>query len=112
MLVSPMVTQVWMAMATEFPVTASAHTRHVAAHGGTQQAIYGSPLNRGLRGGGGLMHKAIYLNVLLHVESTKNSPLDSKAALSEVEQLIRAIHANPGLSIEVKRVRFENMANL
>ena len=59
------------------------------------------------------MHKAIYLNILTHVQSTKNRPLDSQLALNEVRQLVRegTHNANTGLSLDVKRVRLEKTAD-
>jgi hypothetical protein len=56
------------------------------------------------------MRKAIYLNVLTHVQTIANRPIDSQAALGEIDRLVRTLdhHKEASLSLDVKRVRLEN----
>src|SRR5207302_936588 len=57
------------------------------------------------------MRKAIYLNVLTHVQSAKKTLPDSQLALREVSQIVReaANKTTPTnkLTVDVKRVRLE-----
>jgi hypothetical protein len=55
------------------------------------------------------MRKAIYLNVLTHVENTAKGKLSDEAAVREVKQTVEASKkkAKTSLSIEIKRARAE-----
>src|SRR5438309_595963 len=57
------------------------------------------------------MRKAIYLNVLTHIEGTKDTPPDAQLALREVERLVREAARKAGTAhipmMDVKRVRLE-----
>src|SRR5258708_4801814 len=55
------------------------------------------------------MRKAIYLNVLTHVESTSKAKPSEATAVKEVKQTVEAARkkAKTSLSIEIKRARVE-----